>query len=188
MGFDLQNEPMVAKASECTNGDVYNWVCGRATHMRDELGADNPIKVISGGIGGDYSHGCTFLSTAVQCDALDVIAIHRYASVPGYWASNSESWVSQANGKLVFVEEWGINAASYNQSSAFPSETADFNSVGLPNLYWEIILPDVQQCKYHAVTDTGDQFGIVYNSGVNVSGAMHEASKSDALQDWRSIK
>lgn len=185
MGFDLQNEPMTAKTSVCTDGDVHNWVCGRATHMRDELGADNPILVISGGIGGDYSHDCTFISTAVDCDALDAIAIHRYASVPGNWAPSADSWVSKANGKLVFVEEWGINAASYDQSSAFTSETADFNSVGLPNMYWQIILPAVEGCEYDAASDSGDQFGIVYNnSGVDISGAMYDASSSDALQDW----
>jgi mannan endo-1,4-beta-mannosidase len=177
---------MTANTTECTN-DQYDWICGRATHMRDRLGAKNPIIVSSGGIGGDYSHGCTFISKATDCSALDAIAIHRYASVPGYWASNANNWISQANNKLIYLEEWGINAANYNQSSAFPSEVEDMNSIGLPSLYWEFILPNVTGCPYSAAADSGDQFGIVYNSGVNLSGPMWEATRSTALQDWSSI-
>ncbi|KAI0176987.1 glycoside hydrolase superfamily [Pestalotiopsis sp. NC0098] len=187
MGFDLQNEPMTANTTACTNNDERGWLCGRATHLRSELGADNPIIVSSGGIGGDYSHDCTFISAATECAALDAIAVHRYASVPGYWASNAETWLGQANGKLIYVEEWGINAASYDQSSAFPSEVEDMNSVGLPSLYWELILPASTACPYNAADDSGDQFGIVYNSGVNLSGPISEATKSAALQDWSAI-
>ncbi|KAG8162131.1 hypothetical protein KVR01_007896 [Diaporthe batatas] len=33
--------------------------------MRDQLGRDNPIIITSGGIGGDFSHGCTFVEAAV---------------------------------------------------------------------------------------------------------------------------
>jgi mannan endo-1,4-beta-mannosidase len=182
-----QNEPMTANITECTDGDQHDWICGRATHIRSELGADNSIIVASGGIGGDYSHGCTFISKATECSALDAIAIHRYASVPGNWASSANSWASQANNKLIYVEEWGINAASYDQSSAFPSEVENMNSVGLPSLYWEFILPSVSACPYTAAEDSGDQFGIVYNSGVDISGPMHEATESTALQDWSSI-
>lgn len=205
MGFDLQvrfmvdpsisspadvatqNEPMTANITECSSNDQYGWICGRATHMRGELGANNPIIVSSGGIGGDYSHGCTFISRATSCGALDAVAIHRYASVPGYWATSADTWVSQANNKLVYVEEWGISAASYNQSSAFPSEVENMNSVGLPSLYWEFILPDATGCPYSAEGDSGDQFGIVYNSDVNLSGPMWEATRSAALQDWDRI-
>lgn len=182
-----QNEPMTANTTACTNNDERGWLCGRATHLRSELGADNPIIVSSGGIGGDYSHDCTFISAATECGALDAIAVHRYASVPGYWASNAETWLGQANGKLIYVEEWGINAASYDQSSAFQSEVEDMNSVGLPSLYWELILPASTACPYNAADDSGDQFGIVYSSGVNLSGPISEATKSAALQDWSAI-
>lgn len=155
--------------------------------MRNELGADNPIIVSSSGIGGDYSHGCTFITAATSCAALDAIAVHRYASVPGNWAASAESWVEEAGGKLVYLEEWGINAAKYDQSTAFPSEAADMNSVGLPSLYWEIILPDVAGCEYESAEDAGDPFGIAYDSGVDLSGPMHQASESVALQNWTGI-
>ncbi|KAK8121661.1 hypothetical protein PG984_010331 [Apiospora sp. TS-2023a] len=204
MGFDLQrlvfldyetdstsgrnqNEPFAANTSACTNNDAQNWACGRATHIRGELGADNPILVVSGGLGGDYSHGCTFMPSAMACAALDAVAVHRYASVPGKWSASAADWVNQAGGKLVFVEEWGIDASKYDQTATFPTEAADFNSVGLPALYWQFILPSVAQCPYTAAGDSGDHFGIVYSSGVDLAGAMQQARKSKALQDWTAV-
>lgn len=178
---------MTAKLSECTGGDANGWLCGRATHMRSELGADNPIIITSGGIGGDFSHDCSFIAAATSCEALDALAVHRYASVPGAWAGSAKGWVENANGKLVYLEEWGINAASYDQSTAFPSETADMNSIGFPSLYWEIILPAVADCPYTAAGDSGDQFGIVYNSGVDLAGPMAKAAGTPALQNWPGI-
>lgn len=178
---------MSPKLSECTDGDAHGWICGRATHIRDQLGPDNPIIVSSGGIGGDFSHGCTFIAAATGCPALDAIAVHRYASVPGNWAASADGWVGQAGGKLVYLEEWGINAANNDRGTAFPSETADMNSVGLPSLYWQIILPDVEGCEYDPAEDTGDHFGIPYDSGVDIAGPMHEAAQSVALQDWAGI-
>lgn len=178
---------MSPKPAECTGGDVHDWICGRATHLRTELGIDNPIIVTSGGIGGDFSHGCTFITAATSCAALDAIAVHRYASVPGNWAAIAATWVAEAGGKLVYLEEWGINAAKYDQATAFSSETAEMNSVGLPSMYWQIILPDVAGCEYDPALDSGDQFGIVYDSGVDLSGPMHHASQSVAIQDWSGI-
>ena len=182
-----QNEPFTANTSACTANDAHDWACGRATHLRAELGADSRLIVASGGLGGDYSHGCNFMARAMGCAALDAVAVHRYASVPGKWDASAAGWVSQARGKLVFVEEWGISAASYNQTAAFPTEAASFNSVGLPALYWQFILPSVAECPYTAAGDSGDHFGIVYNSGADLSGPMHQARNSKALQDWRSI-
>ncbi|KAK7913811.1 hypothetical protein PG985_011514 [Apiospora marii] len=187
MGFDLQNEPFAANTSACTINDARNWACGRATHLRAELGHDNRMVVASGGLGGDFSHGCTFMASAMSCDALDAVAVHRYASVPGKWNASAADWVTQARGKLVFVEEWGIDASKYDQGAAFPAEAADFNSVGLPALYWQFILPSVAQCPYTAAGDSGDHFGIVYDSGVDLSGPMQQARKSEALQDWTGI-
>lgn len=182
-----QNEPMSPKLSECTGGDAHGWICGRATHMRDQLGEGSPIIITSGGIGGDFSHGCTFVEAAVNCPALDAIAIHRYASVPGYWAASADGWVAQAGGKLVYLEEWGIDASKYDRSAAFPSEAADMNSVGLPSLYWQIIPPAVEGCEYDPAKDSGDPFGIVYGSGVDLEGPLHEAAQSPALQNWAGI-
>ncbi|KAK8091849.1 hypothetical protein PG997_002210 [Apiospora hydei] len=187
MGFDLQNEPFTANTSACTSNDAHDWACGRATHLRAELGPHNPQLVASGGLGGDYSHGCTFMARAMTCAAFDAVAVHRYASVPGQWNASAASWVSQARGKLVFVEEWGIDAARYDQAAAFPSEAASFNAVGLPALYWQFLLPSVAQCPYTAAGDAGDHFGIVYDSGVDLAGPMRQARESEPLQDWGSI-
>ncbi|KAH8660553.1 hypothetical protein BX600DRAFT_438766 [Xylariales sp. PMI_506] len=173
----------VTKHPIVPHNDAYDWICGRATHIRDELGAGNPIIVSSGGIGGDYSHDCTFISKATNCSALDAIAIHRYASVLGKWAESADGWVGQANGKLIYVEEWGINAASYDQSGGFPSEAENMNFVGLPSLYWQFILPAASVCPYTASSDSGDQFGIVYDSGLDLSGPMSDATSSNSLQD-----
>lgn len=74
MAFDLQNEPMTTKTSECTSGDTHGWACGRARHIRQVLGADNPIKVATGGFGGDIVHGCNFMEAATKCDAIDLIS------------------------------------------------------------------------------------------------------------------
>lgn len=178
---------MSPKLSVRTSGDQHGWICGRSTHVHNELGQDNPIIITSGGIGGDYSHGCTFIAAATYCPALDSIAVHRYASVPGHWAGNTESWVAQAGGKLLYLEEWGINAARYDRAVAFPSETADMNSIGLPSLYRQTILPDVEGCEYDPAEDAGDYFGIVCSSGVDLAGPMHEAAQSTALQDKAGI-
>lgn len=177
----------MANTSACINNDVGDWACGRAKHLRTELGQSSPIIVASGGLGGDFSRGCTFMARAMECRALDAVAVHRYASVPGKWDASAASWVSQAGGKLVFVEEWGIDAASYDQAVAFPSEAESFNMVGLPALYWQVILPHYSRCPYTAAADSDDHFGIPYHSGVDLSGPMHQARTSKALQDWRSI-
>ena len=72
MAFDLQNEPFAAEPAKCQQPSAEKWVCGRASHMRSVLGAENPIRVASGGFGGDSSHGCTFVGTS--CDDLDIMS------------------------------------------------------------------------------------------------------------------
>lgn len=72
MGFDLQNEPFASETSKCQQYSAEEWICGRASHMRDVLGADSPIQIASGGFGGDISHGCTFVG--MSCEKLDVLS------------------------------------------------------------------------------------------------------------------
>ncbi|KAK1980448.1 hypothetical protein LZ30DRAFT_795442 [Colletotrichum cereale] len=43
MSFNLQ--PMTPDPSACQGDDAQGRLCGRATHLRDELGPDNPILV-----------------------------------------------------------------------------------------------------------------------------------------------
>lgn len=58
----------------CSNNDPDGWFCGRANHMRSVLGANNPIKIASGGAGGDYSHNCNFISAVTNCGQIDMIS------------------------------------------------------------------------------------------------------------------
>lgn len=175
---------MTPSASNCGNGDPHGWACGRATHMRNVLGANNRILISTGGLGGDISHGCTFLSAVTQCSAVDVISVHRYASVPGNWAGAFSSWRQQSNGKKVFLEEWGIDASRYDQKSAYASEMRDMNSAGLPSLYWQILPPAVSSCPYNPSQDSGDKFGIFTNSGVDLRGGINGATGVAAAQSW----
>lgn len=183
----LKNEPMTPDPSVCQGGDTQGWLCGRATHLRNELGPDNPIIVSTGGVGGDISHDCTFVPAVTECDAVDAISVHRYASVPGYWEYALPTWLDEANGKLVYLEEWGIDTSVYNQAEAFPSEVRVMNSVGLPGIYWQILPPVVEGCPYDPAEDEGDHFGIFTDSGVDLCGPMKEATEVTAAQDWSGI-
>ncbi|KAK7937647.1 uncharacterized protein PG986_014515 [Apiospora aurea] len=69
----------------------------------------------------------------------------------------------------------------------FDLQVETFNSVGLPALYWQFLLPSVAQCPYTAAGDAGDHFGIVYDSGTDLAGPMRRARESEALQDWRPV-
>lgn len=176
---------MTPSASHCSNNDPHGWFCGRATHLRSELGSNSPILISTGGAGGDYSHGCTFLSAITSCPAVDAISIHRYASVPGNWKGSTGGWISQAKGKKVFVEEWGIDATKYARNSAFPSEVRDMNAAGLPGLYWQILPPVSGGCSYDPKTDNGDHFGIFTDGSVDLASPIKEAASSTGAQDWK---
>ncbi|EXL98185.1 hypothetical protein NOF04DRAFT_6595 [Fusarium oxysporum II5] len=181
--FNLQNEPMTPGPSNCKNGDPSGWACGRATFMRN-AGLDSHILISTGGLGGDFSHGCTFLPAVTQCKAIDAISVHRYASVPGMWSANLPNWLNQANGKKVYLEKWGVDSQQYDQKSVFVSEVNDMNSAGLPNMYWQLLPPSSGGCSYNPKNDAGDPFGIYTNSGVNLAGPINGATSSGAAQDW----
>ncbi|KAI6081001.1 glycoside hydrolase [Hypoxylon rubiginosum] len=191
MAFDLQNEPMSTKTEECTGTAGANWVCGRAQYMRSVLGANNPIKIASGGLGGDISKGCTFMSAAVNCGQLDMIAIHRYAGTeaanPNEWSASASGYVSQAKGKLVYIEEWGVRqyGGAAQASVEYPAQANDMNKVGLPFLYWQIVPP--KTCSYDPIADADDSFSIFTDSGVDIGGPMKKASSTTGLQDWTGI-
>lgn len=185
VAFNLQNEPMDSGDSHCENNDPYGWACGRAQKLKSLLGSNTQTLVTTGGLGGDISHGCTFNTAVTHCDAIDAIAVHRYASVPGHWSSALPDWISQANGKKVYLEEWGIDASKYDQTSAFVSEVEDMNSVGLPSLYWQILPPGEGSCAgYDPKTDNDDHFGIFQDSGTDLAGPMNGAAGVQAAQDW----
>lgn len=175
---------MTPSASNCKNGDPKGWACGRARHLRSLLGSNTGTLVSTGGLGGDISHSCTFLPAVTQCDAVDAISIHRYASVPGAWSSATSGYISQSKGKKVYIEEWGIDSTKYDQKSAFVSEVNDMNKAGLPSMYWQILPPATSSCGYSPKSDSGDPFGIFYNSGVNLGGPINGATGVNAAQDW----
>ncbi|KAI1413025.1 glycoside hydrolase [Hypoxylon sp. FL1857] len=191
MAFDLQNEPMSTKTSECTGTAGANWVCGRAQHMRSVLGANNPIKISSGGIGGDISKGCTFMPAAVNCGQLDIIAIHRYAGNlvdnPNEWSNSAAGYVEQANGKLVYVEEWGVRQyqGAADATVEYPAQGNDMNKAGLPWLYWQVV--PAASCSYDPKQDQDDSFSIFVDSNVDIGGAMTGAASTTGLQDWSGI-
>ncbi|KAI1366804.1 glycoside hydrolase [Xylaria arbuscula] len=191
MAFDLQNEPMSTKTEECTSGAGAKWICGRAQHMRDVLGVGNPIKISTGGIGGDISKGCNFMDAAVTCDALDLIAVHRYAgnlaSNPNEWSGAASGYVNNAKGKLVYIEEWGVRQyqGAADVSVEYPAQANDMNKVGLPWLYWQIV--PAKTCDYDPKNDGSDSFSIFQGSGVDIAGPMKAASSASGLQDWSGI-
>ncbi|KAI0975228.1 glycoside hydrolase [Xylaria arbuscula] len=191
MAFDLQNEPMSTKTSECTSGAGAAWVCGRAQHIRSVLGDDSPIKISSGGIGGDISKGCNFMDAAVNCAELDLIAIHRYAgseaSNPNEWSGAASGYVSSAKNKLVYVEEWGVRQyqGAADPAVEYPAQANDMNKVGLPWVYWQIV--PAETCSYDPKNDGDDSFSIFQGSNVDVASAMKAASSATGLQDWTGI-
>lgn len=87
MAFDLQNEPFAPEPAKCRQPSAEKWVCGRASHMRSVLGAENPIRVASGGFGGDVSHGCTFVGTS--CEDLDIMSGMHSPEVNHHSRNNS---------------------------------------------------------------------------------------------------
>ncbi|KAI0467775.1 glycoside hydrolase [Xylaria cf. heliscus] len=191
MAFDLQNEPMATKTSECQTDAGAQWVCGRAQHMRSILGATNPIKISSGGIGGDISKNCNFMAAAVNCAQLDIIAVHRYAgtlaSNPGEWSNSAAGYVRDAKGKLVYTEEWGVRQYQGAADAAveYPAQANDMNKVGLPWLYWQVV--PAAKCSYDPKNDAEDSFSIFMGSQVDVASAMKGATQTTGLQDWTGI-
>ncbi|KAI1213559.1 glycoside hydrolase family 5 protein [Annulohypoxylon truncatum] len=189
MAFDIQNEPMSADTSVCKNNDQKGWLCGRAKKFRSVLGAGNKIQIATGGVGGDISHDCNFIKAATSCAEIDLIAVHRYGGSesgnPNQWSNGAKQWVSESGGKLVFVEEWGVNTASTNPKTELPAQANDINKVGIPNLYWQF-LPKAT-CSYDPAKDSGDQFGIYVEGDTDIAAVMKGASNANALQDWSKV-
>lgn len=80
MAFDIENEPFSSKTEECTYSSAEPWVCGRSQTMRNLLGSSNPIKVATGGFGGDITKNCTFKAGATTCTNVDIVSGKLYAT------------------------------------------------------------------------------------------------------------
>ncbi|KAI0165891.1 glycoside hydrolase family 5 protein [Xylariaceae sp. FL1272] len=193
LAFDLQNEPMCAFTSLCTDNDQAGWLCDIALAMRLSLGGDNPIKIATGSVGGDASNECITISAATSYIVLTplYIAAHKYggpqSTSSGQWSNSAASWLSASNGKLVFVEEWGANSALASQSSDFPAQADDIDAGGIPNLYWQFLPPQNSACPYDPVNDNDDHFGIYVNGDVDLKSAVQKANSATAKQDWSAI-
>lgn len=112
--------------------------------------------------------------------------MHRYAgpesSNPDQWSNSYKGWQSQANGKLVFLEEWGVNTQQYNTADEFRSNSQDMNNAGLPWIYW-MLLPS-KRC------DSGDSDPFPFyidQGGVPVAEQVKGASNADSPQNWKGI-
>jgi mannan endo-1,4-beta-mannosidase len=129
LAFDLENEPFQF-TDDGANNDPSGWLCGRAKNFKANLG-NSSVKVATGGIGGDHSHGYNMLQAALECDSIDLMSIHSYVSDASTWSellSGDEKEASAAN-KLIYVEEWGV-MTSYQ--SDFNDQAAAINGAGYP--------------------------------------------------------
>ncbi|KAH8893554.1 hypothetical protein GQ53DRAFT_763151 [Thozetella sp. PMI_491] len=175
MGFDIENEPMLLEQKYLAN-DPSGWICARAAHMRSVLGAQNPIKIASGGVGGAYSNGANFASWVTGCTNLDVVSVHYYDD----FGWSSANFIGQGKGKLVHIEEWTTKEGS-NQASLYASDAKAINALGIPWCLWQI-LPQSTCSPYQ-----GDGNGLRINSGIDVATPIKNANSITAAQDWTGI-
>ena len=86
--------------------------------MCSELGAENLIKIASGGVGGSNEYNAKFAPWVVSCPRLDIVSVHYYYD--GGWADHD--YIAEGQGKLVLIEEWqsiqGDGQASQYSSNA----------------------------------------------------------------------
>lgn len=99
----------------------------------------------------------------------------------GQWSNSYSDWISQANGKLVHLEEWGVDTSKYDPSSEFPANTEDMNAAGLPWTYWQL-LP-----RHACDVADGDPFGFYIDSGVPYAAEIQAANNADCPQSWAGI-
>ena len=129
LAFDLENEPFQF-TSDGANNDPSNWLCGRAKTFKNYI-TDSNIKVATGGIGGDQSHGHNMLAKALSCSEIDLMSVHAYVGDASTWGAILPGMQSQCanNNKLLYVEEWGV-ATSYHDN--FNSQSAAINGQAIP--------------------------------------------------------
>ncbi|GFP59156.1 probable mannan endo-1,4-beta-mannosidase F [Trichoderma asperellum] len=183
LAFDLENEPFQF-TSDGANNDPSNWLCNRAANFKKYI-SDSNIKVATGGIGGDQSHGYNMLPKALSCSSIDLMSVHAYVGSASTWGSIMPGFEASAaaNNKLVYVEEWGV-ATSY--PSDFNDQSAALNSIAYPWLYWQMIPGDdgTESCNSGCCTGY-DGFEIGFNSGKgNLQYAISQANTKTTKQDW----
>ncbi|KZS89755.1 glycoside hydrolase family 5 protein [Sistotremastrum niveocremeum HHB9708] len=148
--FEAENEAMIGKGLDYITAHQ-QWQCDRATTIKNVLGSNSGILVVTGGE--------SWLSESVQpdwfsCATLDVISIHAYGT--GDLAQSTIApYVQQAQsaGKKLLFEEWGAcyyNTANNNCPSGTALSTSARNSniqtwasaitaAGVPWMYWQVL-------------------------------------------------
>ncbi|PNP40479.1 hypothetical protein TGAMA5MH_07476 [Trichoderma gamsii] len=179
LAFDLENEPFQF-TSDGANNDPSNWLCNRAANFKKYI-TDSNIKVATGGIGGDQSHGHNMLPKALSCPSIDLMSVHAYVGSASTWGNIMPGFEASAasNNKLVYIEEWGV-ATSY--SSNFNDQSAAINNIAYP---WMIPGSDgTQSCNSGCCTGY-DGFEVGFNSGKgNLQYAISQANTKTTKQDW----
>ncbi|RFU73379.1 glycoside hydrolase family 5 [Trichoderma arundinaceum] len=183
LAFDLENEPFQF-TSDGANNDPSNWLCGRAQTFKKYI-TDTNIKVATGGIGGDQSHGHNMLSKALSCSSIDLMSIHAYVGSASTWGALSPGWISSAasNNKLAYVEEWGV---ATNYASNFDAQASAINGQSIPWVYWQMIpgSDGTQSCSSGCCSGY-DGFEVGFNSGKgNLQNSIYQANSKTTKQDW----
>ncbi|KAI9703504.1 MAG: hypothetical protein M1820_005808 [Bogoriella megaspora] len=184
LAFDIQNEPFQQAEDEASNNDPSDWLCGRAGNMKLIINGSG-VKLATGGIGGDQSHGNNLMPKAIECSAIDLVSIHAYVGTANFWSSNLPNLESTAafHNKLLYVEEWGV---STDYADDFNSQVAAINGAGVPWLYWQFTPgPDATQDCWTGCCTGYDGFEIGLNSTKgNVEQALENAASANGAQDW----
>ncbi|CAG8955814.1 hypothetical protein HYFRA_00011683 [Hymenoscyphus fraxineus] len=195
LAFDIQNEPMIASKEKLQNNDPDDWICGRAGNMRKVMA--NSREDSTGGLGGsEYSgHELNLIDKALNCQAIDLIAIHGYMTQASQWAPYMPELSNKAaqKGKLVFVEEWGVGSDSSYDSVA--KQAAVFTDAGVPWMYWQIIPgKSIDEscsggCCHSGLSSTPNE---AFEVGITSKRAdfktlMGAANSKPATQDWTGI-
>ncbi|CAK4072827.1 unnamed protein product [Aphanomyces euteiches] len=157
LGFEPQNESQ-GWLHSWNNGQLVvpnpNWVCDRATKMRQNIPNKN-ILILSGG-GTDYD-SCKLINF-FQCPAVDVVSIHTYADADSNVFSQFVSLANQ-NNKRVIVEEFGYTG---NKAANFANFMSTAQSAGLPWMMWEVLKPG-NTGDYETWTDEGSAWQAIAN-------------------------
>ena len=75
LAFDIQNEPFQQAEDQASDNDPNDWLCGRAGNMKPIIN-NSGVKLATGGIGGDQSHGNNLMPKAIECSAIDLVSVH----------------------------------------------------------------------------------------------------------------
>ncbi len=130
---------------------LQTWQCTMAEAIKSNLNGNTGILVTTGG--GAWLAN-SLLPGYFTCDALDILAIHAYAT-SDFQTSSLQPWVSKAQsaGKKLIMEEWGscyTTASNNNCNGGSPLNSgtrgnnikqwaSEITAAGIPWFYWQIL-------------------------------------------------